>query len=114
MGMPEHGQASFFCLGGLMKLLHSFDFVTQELIYTGELKNPPDGLLHSDFAKRLIRIVQDIPRGSVVGIQGAWGRGKTDILSRLAILANEPSDLISHVFWLNPWQYGTSDLLTPL
>ncbi len=50
---------------------------------------------------------------SVISIEGEWGRGKTDVLRRMyrAITDRRRGD---HAFWINPWQYGTTDLLTPL
>jgi hypothetical protein len=99
-----------------MDFLHSFDFVTQDLIDSSEFEQPADGLSHHAYANRLLTTIQNMPPGAVVGIQGEWGRGKTDVLSRLAAFAKmiDESNTIRHVFWINPWQYGTNDLLTPL
>jgi hypothetical protein len=70
-----------------------------------------DHLAHTDIAGSLIRHLSYLPRGSVIAIQGNWGRGKTDILARVnSILADQtPAPA-----WINPWQYGAPDLLSPL
>ncbi|MCW5872590.1 MAG: hypothetical protein KIS61_35405, partial [Candidatus Eremiobacteraeota bacterium] len=53
-----------------------------------------------------------MPAGSVVGIQGAWGRGKTDVLTRLWARAKDSSAFTQQA-WLNPWRSPT-DSLQPL
>lgn len=56
----------------------------------------------------------------MVAIEGSWGRGKTDLLARLAAATHAPDPdqrprgLAREAVWLNPWGYGTADLLTPL
>lgn len=81
------------------------------------LVDPPrDCLFHDDLARSLISHLSFLPRGSVIAIQGSWGRGKTDILARIrSTLAQEPPDQnIPRPAWINPWQYGVPDLLSPL
>jgi len=79
-------------------------------------KQVPDSLAHDDIAKTLIRHLGYLPSGSVIAIQGGWGRGKTDILSRVySILCQAASAGRSpQPAWINPWQYGAPDLLSPL
>lgn len=81
------------------------------------LAEPPrDCLSHDDLARSLISHLSFLPRGSVIAIQGSWGRGKTDILNRISsILAQAPpGEHIPRPAWINPWQYGAPDLLSPL
>jgi hypothetical protein len=75
-----------------------------------------DGLTHEEIANSLIRHLGSLPRGSVIGVQGTWGRGKTDILTRVhSSLANAASSSqVPMPAWINPWQYGAPDLLSPL
>jgi hypothetical protein len=75
-----------------------------------------DSLAHDQIASALIRHLKILPRGSVIAVQGSWGRGKTDILTRLDLLLTAGSKEGSAVrpVWINPWQYGVPDLLTPL
>jgi len=93
------------------------DFVTQASIDAG-LVLPQDGLGHERAAELVFEKVANLEPGSVIAIQGGWGRGKTDVLARVAHLAREDcraeQPKIADVIWVNPWQYGTPDLLTPL
>ena len=83
----------------------------------------PDALNHDALARSVLRRATELTlstgsAGEVIAIQGAWGRGKTDVLRRVVKMANardsELSSRISAIAWINPWQYGTADLLTPL
>ena len=76
----------------------------------------PDGLGHDALAEAIVSHVAGLPAGSVIAVQGPWGRGKTDVLSRVlghferrASNADAPEPL-----WLNPWQYGSPNLIAPL
>lgn len=95
------------------------DFVSQGTLDTG-LVLPPDALGHEPLAKAIIHKAVHLPPGSVIAVQGSWGRGKTDVLARVALAVRDPkahklpSDVACEVLWINPWQYGTPDLLTPL
>lgn len=75
-----------------------------------------DSLAHDDIAKTLIRHLGYLPRGSVIAVQGSWGRGKTDILKRVDSMLCQAASAgrTPKPAWINPWQYGTPDLLTPL
>jgi len=75
-----------------------------------------DSLAHDDIAITLIRHLGYLPRGSVIAVQGGWGRGKTDILKRVdSILCQAASaSRTPKPAWINPWQYGAPDLLSPL
>jgi hypothetical protein len=95
------------------------DFVSQGTIDAG-LEPVPDALNHHAMALAILRKAVFLPPGSVLAVQGAWGRGKTDVLLRIAAIVREPDKhglpegLVGDCLWINPWQYGTPDLLTPL
>jgi hypothetical protein len=74
---------------------------------------PTDALNHDEFAERMLARILLLPAGSVVALHGGWGTGKTDILARMAKKATG-HDRKTDCIWINPWQYGTADLLTPL
>ena len=76
---------------------------------------PDDALGHELFAQGLLARALQLPVGSVVALHGDWGSGKTDILARMArqVRRNEPVK-VADIFWLNPWQYSSADLLGPL
>jgi hypothetical protein len=93
------------------------DFITQKALEDLDVKFPEDQLEHDKFSKSLLSRLSLLPAGSVVALQGSWGRGKTDVLARLAKMTygDTPTPGIARkAIWLNPWEYGTSDLLTPL
>lgn len=95
------------------------DFISQGTIDAG-LTPVPDALGHDAMALAILHKAVFLPPGSVLAVQGAWGRGKTDVLLRIAAIVREPTKhgiqegLIGDSLWINPWQYGTPDLLTPL
>lgn len=97
----------------------SGDFVSQGTIDAG-LAPVPDALGHHAMALAILHKAVFLPPGSVLAVQGAWGRGKTDVLLRIAAIIREPQKhgvpegVIGDSLWINPWQYGTPDLLTPL
>jgi len=71
-----------------------------------------DYLTHDEFAEGLLRNLRLLGPGSVVAIQGPWGRGKTHALSLIEEKASNHNYM--HTIRLNPWQYSQDDLLTPL
>ena len=95
------------------------DFVSQATLDAG-LTLVPDALGHDQTALAILQKTVFLEPGSVIAIQGSWGRGKTDVLMRIAALVRDPAKaaipdgLIADALWINPWQYGTPDLLTPL
>ncbi|MCA9520267.1 MAG: hypothetical protein KC609_04820 [Myxococcales bacterium] len=95
------------------------DFVSQASLTEG-LKLPPDMLGHDHLSAAVLDKVIHFPPGAVFALQGPWGRGKTDLLARIALRTIDeddeyrPSGIARRAFWINPWQYGTPDLLTPL
>lgn len=95
------------------------DFIGQGTIDAG-LTPVPDALGHHAMALAILHKAVFLPPGSVLAVQGAWGRGKTDVLLRVASMIRDPKahglpeGLIGDALWINPWQYGTPDLLTPL
>jgi KAP family P-loop domain len=72
-----------------------------------------DGLGHERLARSVLTYLDTLPAGTVIAIEGAWGRGKTDVLARIV---RQLRDHRTHAepVWLNPWQYGTPDLITPI
>lgn len=93
------------------------DFISQATVDLG-LQLPDDALQHGPFARSVLETGLRMPPGAVVALQGPWGRGKTDVLARVAVLASggagDPVACARRPLWINPWQYGTPDLLTPL
>ncbi len=95
------------------------DFVSQGTLDQGAAP-VPDALGHDQTARAILHKAVFLPPGAVMAVQGSWGRGKTDVLTRVAALVRDaeqhglPSGLIADALWINPWQYGTPDLLTPL
>jgi len=89
------------------------------MVQVGSDGAPPlgviDALGHDDIARMVVGHTAALPIGSVTAIQASWGRGKTDVLRRAfenyASLAKTDAE---GPLWLNPWRYGTPDLLTPL
>lgn len=75
-----------------------------------------DSLSHTKTARSLLAHAGSMPAGTVIAVQGAWGRGKTDTLRRISQETQvlEATKAWPAPVWLNPWQYGTPDLLTPL
>lgn len=75
-----------------------------------------DALDHDLLARAITGHLDVLPPGSVVALQGAWGRGKTDVLHRVrarfdqrAIEGKGPKPLT-----LDPWRYGTPNLISPV
>jgi len=87
------------------------DFVSSSSLLASVGALPTDSLNHQKLAQVIFERMKILAPGSVLAIQGEWGRGKTDVLLRLAGIA---ADKDTPVIWINPWQYGTPDLLTPL
>jgi hypothetical protein len=75
-----------------------------------------DALGHQQLALSIIRHMEALPLGAVISIQGSWGRGKTDVLARAykELETRADSDGVPAPLWLNPWQYGTPDLIRPV
>lgn len=98
------------------------DFISQASFDRSEtgldrLELPSDALGHTRFANLLLDRARELPPGSVIAVQGSWGRGKTDVLARLARQTWDdpaPRGVSGRALWINPWQYGYPDLLTPL
>jgi hypothetical protein len=75
-----------------------------------------DSLAHEDLARSIINHLGKLPPGSVIAVQGSWGRGKTDVIQRVHdIVAKESVHAsFSDPLWINPWQYGSPNLIAPL
>ena len=87
---------------------------------TVESALPADALGHDALADSVCAALAAMAAGKVFAIEGSWGRGKTDLLARVAARTCDPDDdrrprgLSEPALWVNPWQYGEADLLTPL
>jgi hypothetical protein len=92
------------------------DFITPSSFAEGGPLLPEDALGHEAFARTLLRHVRQAPVGTVIALQGSWGLGKTSALARVAKLTHQEElpGYAAGALWINPWQYGTADLLTPL
>jgi KAP family P-loop domain len=73
-----------------------------------------DALAHDHLARSIIEHVEALPLGTVVAVQGSWGSGKTDVVARIFDGAKARTPAWPSPLWLNPWKYGTPDLITPL
>jgi hypothetical protein len=76
------------------------------------VKAAQDALGHGDLALAIAGHIENLPRGSVIAVQGSWGRGKTDVVTRVF-------DLFAAVggpapIWIDPWQYARPDLIQPV
>jgi hypothetical protein len=103
-----------------------FNFVTQATV-DNLVTCRKDSLGHDAQAEQLVLHITEMHPGSVIAVQGSWGRGKTDLLLRVAIKMRDRirdsnallgdrtvPGIRDTPIWLNPWQYGSADLLTPL
>ena len=91
------------------------DFISQATLDSLELSK--DVLWHEQMANSILDKAPYLPPGAVIAVQGPWGRGKTDVLARIAkksLTDQRPDWMACETIWINPWQYGTPDLLTPL
>jgi hypothetical protein len=71
-----------------------------------------DALRHDGLATAIAGHIASLPLGSVISVQGSWGRGKTDVLTRVFDLfaaGDGPAPI-----WIDPWQYGRPDLIQPV
>jgi len=93
------------------------DFITQESLEQRANDVPSDFLRHDSLAAILLDRAAILPAGAVFAVQAPWGRGKTDLLARAAMRTYVPGltpSILPKALWINPWQYGAPDLLTPL
>jgi hypothetical protein len=93
--------------------------VKHNVVSKGSLKAaslPQDSLTHDALARSILKNSLLLPPGAVVAVQGPWGRGKTDVLMRIQsnLQDGKVEGVVPRPLWINPWQYGTPDLLTPL
>ena len=58
------------------------DFISQATL--DSLKLSRDVLWHEDMANSILEKAPYLPPGAVIAVQGPWGRGKTDVLARIA------------------------------
>jgi hypothetical protein len=73
-----------------------------------------DALEHAPLSHAIAEHLDALPLGAVVAVQGSWGSGKTDVVARVFDEAAAQAPPRPHPIWLNPWKYGTPDLITPL
>lgn len=71
-----------------------------------------DALRHEELAIAIARHIENLPPGSVIAVQGSWGRGKTDAVARVYDLFEK--GLGPAPIWIDPWQYGRPDLIQPV
>jgi KAP family P-loop domain len=72
-----------------------------------------DALGHDGVAAAIAGHVTRLAAGSVIAVHGPWGRGKTDVVSRVFELF-EQDPAAPEPLWIDPWQYGRPDLIQPL
>src|SRR5579859_583844 len=78
----------------------------------GGVKAVRDALRHDELALAIAGHIDSLPPGSVIAVQGSWGRGKTDVVKRVFELfaaGDGPAPI-----WINPWQYARPDLIQPV
>jgi len=77
---------------------------------------PQDALEHDAVGEAIYAHLGRLPLGSVIAVQGSWGRGKTDMVARVFQMAADAAaeGQAPQPLWLNPWQYGQPDLISPL
>lgn len=92
------------------------DFVSQASLETHP-DLPQDCLGHEGIGRSILERAAILPAGSMISVQGPWGRGKTDVLARVAAASfteTPAHSIFLPAIWINPWQYGTPDLLSPV
>jgi len=101
----------------------AIDFISQSSFESKDSTQPAqlplaeDKLGHERLAGLILEAAVNLRPGSVLAVQGSWGQGKTDVIARIANMTYKkdlPHQIIPKALWLNPWQYGTPDLLSPL
>lgn len=82
----------------------------------GGVRKVDDLLGHDQIAQSIIGHIEKLEPGTVVAVQGSWGRGKTDVLQRLKgnLEERQSSPKWPPPLWINPWSYGRPDLVSPL
>ena len=75
-----------------------------------------DALSHGDLAEAIVGHITSLPPGSVISVQGSWGRGKTDVVTRVFDWFTEEAEAgrAPEPIWVDPWQYGRPDLIQPV
>ncbi len=98
----------------------AIDFISQSSFESEDgVQLAEDKLDHERLAELILQAAVNLPPGSVIAVQGSWGQGKTDMIARIANITYKQGKwphlgIIPKALWLNPWQYGTPDLLSPL
>ncbi|MGN7612687.1 P-loop NTPase fold protein [Magnetococcales bacterium HHB-1] len=100
------------------------DFITQSMLDDPEERKKiqkrldQDSFNHKSLAPRVLHFANQQQNGFVVVLQGEWGRGKTDVLTRIALETYEErtdgNTIARNALWLNPWSYKEQDLFFPL
>lgn len=80
------------------------------------MKAATDALRHENEARAVAGHIEGLPPGSVISVQGPWGRGKTDVLTRIFDLftLDAHAGVGPEPIWIDPWQYGRPDLIQPV
>lgn len=75
-----------------------------------------DALGHEDLAGAIVRHITSLPPASVISVQGSWGRGKTDVVTRIFdwFIKEAEAGRAPEPIWVDPWQYGRPDLIQPV
>jgi hypothetical protein len=75
-----------------------------------------DALGHQRLADAVTRHLDALPPASVLALQGSWGRGKSDVLGRVFACFDQRAKEFNtpQPVRLDPWQYGTPDLIRPV
>lgn len=71
---------------------------------------PEDRYGFSNIAENISRSILSLPQDSsnVIGIEGAWGSGKTSLLNLILKSLNNAKDGRTHVLHISPWLSGSS------
>lgn len=75
-----------------------------------------DALRHEELAAAIARHIAVLEPGAVISVQGSWGRGKTDVVSRVCKLfeGRAAEGKAPKPIWIDPWAYGRPDLIQPV
>jgi hypothetical protein len=76
-------------------------------------KAAQDALGHDVVAQAVAGHITGLPPGSVISVQGPWGRGKTDVVTRVFDLYSQ-DPRAPEPLWIDPWRYGRPDLIRPV
>lgn len=90
------------------------EFISHSVLTSQDWNPPQDLISHERLAERLLSAVSQLEPGAVVSLEADWGRGKTDVLSRIWKQTEEHPSFDTRPIWLNPWAHRDRNLLTPV